>query len=70
MFLLLQSDPFICKNSAILIREIAKHTPELSALIVKSGGAAAVVDYINETTGNNKLPGIMTLGYVKSNHCC
>jgi hypothetical protein len=60
------ADQYIRKNAAILVREIAKHTPELSALIVKSGGVAAVVDYVNEEKGNTRLPGIMTLGYTNS----
>ncbi|KND05192.1 uncharacterized protein SPPG_00853 [Spizellomyces punctatus DAOM BR117] len=57
-------DGYVKKNAATLICEIAKHTPELAQLIVNSGGIAAVVDYVNETRGNARLPGIMTLGYV------
>ena len=52
------------KNTATLIREIAKHTPELCQLIMNAGGVAAVVDYIGESRGNVRLPGIMMLGYV------
>lgn len=52
------------KNAATCIREIAKHSLELCKLIVHSGGAAAIVDYISETKGNSRLPGIMTLGYI------
>jgi len=33
-------------------------------LIVNAGGVAAVVDYIGESQGNVRLPGVMTLGYV------
>ena len=33
-------------------------------MIVNSGGVAAVVDYVNESKGNARLPGIMTLGYI------
>ncbi|KAI9104655.1 armadillo-type protein [Phlyctochytrium arcticum] len=57
-------DGYVKKNAATLVCEIAKHTPELAQLIVNSGGIAAVVDYVNETKGNARLPGIMTLGYV------
>ena len=52
------------KNCATLIREVAKHTPELAQLIVNAGGVAAVIDYIGESSGNVRLPGIMMLGYV------
>lgn len=33
-------------------------------MIVNAGGVAAVIDYIGETRGNIRLPGIMMLGYV------
>lgn len=54
------------KNAATCVREIAKHTPELAKLIVNSGGAAALVDYISDPSivGNNKLPGVMAIGYI------
>ena len=35
---------------------------QLSQLIVNAGGVAAVVDYIGESKGNVRLPGIMMLG--------
>ncbi|TPX58518.1 hypothetical protein PhCBS80983_g03080 [Powellomyces hirtus] len=47
-------DGYVKKNAATL----------LAQLIVNSGGIAAVVDYVNETRGNARLPGVMTLGYV------
>lgn len=37
---------------------------QLSQLIVNAGGVAAVVDYVGDTRGNVRLPGIMMLGYV------
>lgn len=58
------NDTYVRKNAATCIREVAKHTPELAKLIVNAGGAAALVDYITEADGNNKLPGIMALGYI------
>ena len=38
----------------------------MAKLIVHSGGAAATVDYISESKGNARLPGIMTLGYISA----
>ena len=38
--------------------------PDLAKLIVNAGGVAAMVDYVTEARGNNRLPGIMTLGYI------
>jgi 3-methyladenine DNA glycosylase AlkD len=58
------NDTMVRKNAAMCIREVAKHTPELAKLIVNSGGAAALVDYVTEAQGNNKLPGIMAIGYI------
>ena len=45
------TDELVRKNSATLVREIAKHTPELAQLIVNEGGAAALVDYVNDSVG-------------------
>jgi 3-methyladenine DNA glycosylase AlkD len=57
-------DDNVKKNAATCIREIARHTPDLAKLIVNAGGVAAMVDYITDSRGNNRLPGIMTLGYI------
>ena len=57
-------DLIVKKNAATLIREIAKHTPELSRLIVNCGGDSVIIEYITETIGNIRLPGIVALGYI------
>ena len=54
----------VIKNTAILIREISKHTMELCQLILNAGGIAALIDYLGNTRGNVRLPGIMALGYI------
>jgi hypothetical protein len=36
----------------------------LAQLIVNSGGVAAVVDYVSESQGSARVPGVMTLGYI------
>ncbi len=38
--------------------------PQLSQIIVNVGGVAAVIDYLGDSRGNVRLPGIMMLGYV------
>jgi len=60
------SDSRVTKNAAMCIREVAKHTPEMAKLIVNAGGAAALVDYVLNSAGNSRLPGIMALGYIAS----
>ncbi|KAK9808858.1 hypothetical protein WJX72_005235 [[Myrmecia] bisecta] len=57
-------DELVRKHAATVIREISKHTPELAQLIVGNGGVGALVDYISESQGNSRLPGIMALGYI------
>eukprot|EP00891_Asterochloris_glomerata_P008122 jgi/Astpho2/8122/fgenesh1_pm.00120_%23_20_t len=57
-------DELVRKHTATVVREVAKHTPELAQLIVGSGGVGALVDYISESKGNSRLPGIMALGYI------
>jgi len=57
-------DEFVKKHAATVVREIAKHTPELAQLVVGNGGVGALVDYVSESSGNNRLPGIMALGYI------
>jgi len=37
---------------------------QLAQLIVNAGGVAAIVDYVGESKGNVRLPGVMTLGYI------
>lgn len=37
---------------------------QLSQIIVNVGGVAAVIDYLGDSKGNVRLPGIMMLGYV------
>lgn len=65
-FLLKDSDKHTRKNAATLIRDIVRHSPELSALFVKAGGVPSIVDFTTEIEGNDKLPGIMTLGFIST----
>jgi tellurite resistance protein len=57
-------DVYVRKNAATCVREVVKHTPELAKLVVNAGGAGALVDFVRETAGNLRLPGIMALGYI------
>ena len=49
-------DDLVRKHAATVVREVAKHSPELAQLIVGHGGVGALVDYISESTGNARLP--------------
>ena len=47
------------------LKEFTKYlTFQLAQLIVNAGGVAAVIDYVGDSCGNVRLPGIMMLGYV------
>ncbi|MEQ2202372.1 Sperm-associated antigen 6 [Xenoophorus captivus] len=61
-------DEYVRKNVATLMREVAKQTPELSQLIVNSGGLSKMIDYLGESRGQPRLPGIMMLGYVAAHN--
>ena len=37
-------DEFARKHAATLVREVAKHTPELAQLVVANGGVGALVE--------------------------
>eukprot|EP00761_Pharyngomonas_kirbyi_P012960 gb/GECH01012987.1/.p1 GENE.gb/GECH01012987.1/~~gb/GECH01012987.1/.p1 ORF type:complete len:506 (+),score=126.62 gb/GECH01012987.1/:1-1518(+) len=62
--LLKDSDEIVRKNACTCIREIVKHTPELAELVVSAGGLGPLIDYVGTTSGNARLPGIMTLGFI------
>lgn len=62
--LLKDQDSTVKKNAATCIREIAKQSGELADKICTAGGSTAIVEYISETKGNDRLPGIMCLGYI------
>ncbi|KAF0984456.1 hypothetical protein FDP41_000355 [Naegleria fowleri] len=66
IFALLQDpeDEIVRKNAASCIMQVSKHNPELAALIVNAGGLPAIVDYVSNAEGDNKLPGIMILGFI------
>jgi hypothetical protein len=57
-------DELVRKHAATVVREVAKHSMELSQLVVGNGGVGTLVDYISESTGGARLPGIMALGYI------
>ena len=45
------NDEYVKNNVATLIRELAKHTPDLSLIIVYASGIAAVVVYVDNSKG-------------------
>ena len=57
-------DEYVSKNVATLVREVCKHSPELATMVVNCGGAAAIVDFVSNSRGTSRMPGIMALGYI------
>lgn len=58
------TDSQVRRNASLVVREVCKHSAELASLIVCGSGAAAIVENVTETSGNERLPGIMALGYI------
>ncbi|MCO5589299.1 hypothetical protein L7F22_043265 [Adiantum nelumboides] len=58
------ADCQVRRNASLVVREVCKHTAELASLVVCGNGAAAIVENVTETSGNERLPGIMALGYI------
>ncbi|KAJ3618002.1 hypothetical protein MTP99_006039 [Tenebrio molitor] len=56
--------PHVRKNAAALTRDIVKHTLELTQLIVNTGGIGALMEVLNEDTGEARIPCITALGYI------
>jgi hypothetical protein len=47
-------DETVAKHAATLVREVAKHTPELAQLVVANGGIGALVEFAIAAAGNNR----------------
>lgn len=62
--LLRDTDPMVRRNSATVVREVCKHTPELAQLVVATGGVAALVENIRDTVGNERLPGLLVIIFI------
>ena len=60
------TDVFVRKNAASACRDVVRHSEEVTAIVVKSGGAAALVEYVSEAEGSNRLPGAVALGFIAS----
>jgi len=57
-------DNTVRQNAATCIHQIANKTPELANQIISSEGTQSIVEYISETRGRTRLPGIQTLGKI------
>ncbi|OON19756.1 Armadillo/beta-catenin-like repeat protein, partial [Opisthorchis viverrini] len=58
------ADEIVRKNCSTLIKDIVKHTSELSQLVTNAGGAASIVEFLSNNSGYVILPGVMALGYI------
>ncbi|KAH0575798.1 Axoneme central apparatus protein [Spironucleus salmonicida] len=64
--LLRDKDEICARNAATLIREIVKHTSELAQTVVSAGGIGALIEFISVNRGQNRLPGIMAIGFISA----
>mgnify|MGYP000008098305 FL=1 len=54
------SDPQVRRNTAIVVREVCKHTVELAQLVLSGGGGAAIVENVTDTCGSERLPSMIS----------
>lgn len=57
-------DITVKKNAAFCICEIVNKSPENATSIVNAGGAPILVEFITNVTGEPRLYGILTLGFI------
>jgi hypothetical protein len=58
--------PGVRINAAGLVREISKHTQELSQMVVDHGGAETLVRYLSSDPNNQPLNVFMASGFIAS----
>ncbi len=54
-------------NAAYLLREVVRVSPKHVSLVMNFVGPAALVDFVSNCSGDPRLPGIETLGYIAKN---
>jgi len=59
-------DRSVRKAAATCLREFCSHTEELAKICVNESGLPPTIQYVTEARGNDRLPGIMLLGYIAS----
>ena len=59
-------DNIVRRNAAFCICEISKKTQENCQSFISAGGASAIVDFIANTRGENRLYGLFSLGIMAS----
>jgi HEAT repeat protein len=66
LFCLKDQDEIVRRLAAGLVREIVKHTQELSQLVMLNGGGAALVQYLKPENKNEPLNAVMAVGHIAS----
>lgn len=56
--------PIVRKNAAALVRDVVKHSLELTQLVVNTGGIGAIVECIGQPTEESKVPSITACGFI------
>lgn len=67
LFHLAHACPQVRKHAAALVRDIVKHSLELTQLVVNSGGIGALMETLHGTGADckeYKIPCITALGYI------
>lgn len=61
---LAHSCTLVAKNAACLVRDVVKHSLELAQLVANTGGVGALLEVIQHTDGDCRIPSITALGYM------
>lgn len=56
--------PIIRKNAATLVRDVVKHSLELTQLVVNTGGIGALLEALHHPSEETKVPCITAIGYI------
>jgi hypothetical protein len=60
------SDVYVQRNAAVLVREVVKHSEEVANIAVRAGAAASLVEYVAASAGSPRLAAVMALGTLLS----
>lgn len=58
------SCPIVRKNASSLVRDVVKHSLELTQLVVNTGGIGALMETLRHSTEESKVPCITAVGYI------
>lgn len=56
--------PTVRRNATILVRDIVKHSLELTQLVINTGGIGALIEVLSQGFEECVVPDLTALGYI------